>query len=158
MSTGLNKVMLLGNLGADPELRYTQKGQPVLHMRLATNESWVDKNTKEVHERTEWHFVTVWGNRGEALSRFLSKGDCIVIEGHLETRSYDKEGQKHYTTEVVAREVFLTGRRPATAAPIDELPTASDSASAPAPGLAATNGKRKNGKKSEAELASDIPF
>jgi single-strand DNA-binding protein len=158
MSTGLNKVMLLGNLGADPELRYTPKGQPVLNMRLATNESWVDKTTKEVQERTEWHHVAVWGNRGEALSRFLRKGDCVVIEGHLQTRSYEKEGQKHYATEVVAREVFLTGRR-SSMAPADEMPAAPlGEADAPAPGLASTNGKKKNGKKGEAELASDIPF
>ncbi|MEJ7731870.1 MAG: single-stranded DNA-binding protein [Polyangiaceae bacterium] len=156
MSTGMNKVMLLGNLGADPELRFTQKGQPVLHMRLATSESWIDKNTKEVQERTEWHNVTVWGNRGEALSRFLTKGDCIIVDGHLETRSYDKEGQKHYSTDVVAREVFLTGRRTAVA-PADEVPTLGEGA-APAPGLVSTNGKKKNGKKGEAELASDIPF
>ena len=157
MSTGLNKVMLLGNLGADPELRFTPKGQPVLNLRLATTESWVDKN-KEVQERTEWHRVVVWGNRGEALSRFLGKGDCIVVEGYLTTSSYEKDGQKHYSTEIVAREVFLTGRRPTTAAPMDELPPASEPATAQAPGLVATNGKRKNGKKNEAELASDIPF
>jgi single-strand DNA-binding protein len=150
--------MLLGNLGADPELRFTQKGQPVLHMRLATSESWVDKNTKEIQERTEWHSVTVWGNRGEALSRFLTKGDCVIIDGSLSTHSYDKDGQKHYATEVVAREVFLTGRRTAMAG-ADEAPTLGDGdAVAPAPGLASTNGKKKNGKKGEAELSSDIPF
>jgi single-strand DNA-binding protein len=106
----MNKVILLGNLGADPELRYTANGQPVLHLRLATNESWLDKN-KESQERTEWHTVVVWGPRGEALSKILTKGSSVLVEGGLRTSSYDKDGIKRYKTEIVARDVFLTGRR-----------------------------------------------
>ena len=147
MSQGMNKVMLLGNLGADPELRYTAKGQPVLSISLATNESWVDKNTKEVQERVEWHRVTVWGNRGEALSRFLSKGDCVVVDGHLETHSYEKDGVKHYRTEVVARDVFLTGRRP--------MATPSAEVSAPRARTTEQNGAAP---RPEPELAEDIAF
>jgi single-strand DNA-binding protein len=119
MSDGMNKVLLLGNLGAEPELRYTAAGQAVLHLRLATNESWLDKN-KEQQERTEWHSVVVWGPRGEALSKILHKGSTVLVEGGLRTTSYEKDGVKRYKTEIVARDVFLTGKKPA-ASPGDEL-------------------------------------
>lgn len=111
MSEGLNRVMLLGNLGADPELRYTSNGQPVLGMRLATTESYLDKD-KQRQERTEWHSVVVWGKRGEALARFLSKGARVFVEGGLRTSSYeDKEGNKRWKTEIIASNVVLDGKR-----------------------------------------------
>jgi single-strand DNA-binding protein len=109
MAEGLNKVMLLGNLGADPELKVTAGGQSVLKLRLATTESYLDKNNTR-QERTEWHSVTVWGKRGEALSKFLGKGERVFVEGRLQTSSYEKEGQKHYRTEVVATNIILAGR------------------------------------------------
>src|SRR5689334_9592316 len=118
MSQGLNKVILLGNLGAEPELRHTQGGQAVLHLRLATNESRLDKN-RELKERTEWHNVTVWGPRAEALAKLLAKGTCVLVEGRMSTTSYEKDGVKRYRTEVVAREICLTGRR-SPALPSDE--------------------------------------
>lgn len=109
MSDGLNKVMLLGNLGADPELRTTNSGDAVLRLRLATNERYLDKN-KAWQDRTEWHSITVWGKRAEALHRILSKGSTLFIEGSLRTTSYDdKEGVKRYKTEINAKEIILTG-------------------------------------------------
>jgi single-strand DNA-binding protein len=110
MSDGMNRVILLGNIGADPELRYTTAGVAVLNVRLATNESYVDRN-KEPQERTEWHTVVVWGNRAEGLSRVLTKGSGVLVEGTLRTSSYEKDGQKRYRTEVHARDVFFTGKR-----------------------------------------------
>jgi single-strand DNA-binding protein len=111
MAEGLNRVMLLGNLGADPELRYTQGGQAVLNMRLATTESYLDRD-KVRRERTDWHNVVVWGKRGEALSKILSKGSTLFVEGSLRTSSYDdREGNKRYKTEVIAQNVLLTGGR-----------------------------------------------
>src|SRR5215475_4165233 len=111
MAEGLNRVMLLGNLGADPELRYTQGGQAVLNMRLATTESYLDRN-KVRRERTDWHNVVVWGKRGEALAKILAKGSSIFIEGSIRTSSYDdKEGNKRYKTEIVANNILLTGGR-----------------------------------------------
>jgi single-strand DNA-binding protein len=109
MAEGLNRVMLLGNLGADPELRMTNSGQAVLKMRLATSESYLDRN-KVRQERTEWHSVVVWGRRAEALGKFLTKGSRLFIEGGLRTTSYDdRDGNKRYKTEVVANNVILAG-------------------------------------------------
>ena len=119
MSDGMNRVMLLGNLGADPELRYTAAGLPVLNLRMATNESFLDRN-KEPQERTEWHSVVVWGARAEALTRILGKGACILVEGWLRTSSYEKDGVKRFKTEVVAKEICLTTRRPAPAVVDDD--------------------------------------
>lgn len=110
MSDGLNRVMLIGNLGQDPELRFTQGGQAVLNLRIATNESYMNKDG-ERQDRTEWHSVIVWGKRGEGLNKVLSKGKQIFVEGRLQTRSWeDKQGGgKRYATEVVATEIVLLG-------------------------------------------------
>lgn len=110
-SKGLNKVMLIGNLGFDPELKYTQGNQAVLRLRLATNESYKSASG-EWQERTEWHTVIVWGKRGEALQKILRKGIQVYIEGGLRTRQWeDKDGNKRSTTEIVANEVILLGSR-----------------------------------------------
>ena len=110
MSEGLNKVLLLGNLGADPELRVTPGGQAVLKLRLACSESFKD-NRGERKERTEWCRVTVWGKRGEALAKILHKGDRIFVEGRLQTSKYEKNGATAYSTEIVANNVILNGNR-----------------------------------------------
>jgi single-strand DNA-binding protein len=110
MAEGLNRVILIGNLGQDPELRYTQSNQGVLSLRMATTESYFDTNTKERKERTEWHSVVIWGKRGEALNKILSKGSRLCVEGRLQTRSWeDKQGSKRYTTEINATNVVLLG-------------------------------------------------
>jgi len=109
MAEGLNRVLLLGNLGADPELRMTNGGQAVLKLRLATSETYLDRN-KVRQERTEWHNVVVWGKRAEALGKILSKGSRIFVEGGLRTSSYDdREGNKRYKTEIVANNIILSG-------------------------------------------------
>jgi single-strand DNA-binding protein len=101
----------MGNLGQTPELRTTQSGQSVLSMRMATNERYKN-NDGEWVDRAEWHSIVVWGKRAEALSKILSKGSPLLIEGRLQTRKWeDKEGNTRYTTEIVAREVLLQGRK-----------------------------------------------
>lgn len=109
MAEGLNRVMLLGNLGADPELKMTSGGQAVLKLRLATSETYLDRNRVR-QERTEWHNVVVWGKRAEALGKFLTKGSRIFVEGGLRTSSYDdRDGNKRYRTEIVANNIILSG-------------------------------------------------
>jgi single-strand DNA-binding protein len=109
MADGMNKVLLLGNLGADPELRMTQGGQAVLKIRMATSETYFDRN-KVKQERTEWHAVVVWGKRAEGLAKILEKGSRILVEGGLRTSSWDdKDGVKRYKTEVHASNILLCG-------------------------------------------------
>lgn len=108
MPEGLNRVFLLGNLGADPELKVTQGGQSVLKLRLATTESYLDKNNTR-QERTEWHSVTVWGKRGEGLAKHLAKGSRVFVEGRISTTSYEKDGEKRYRTEIVATDIKFAG-------------------------------------------------
>jgi len=106
---GVNKAILVGNLGRDPELRYTQGGQPVVNFPLATSESWTDKSG-EKQERTEWHRIVVWGKVGENCAQYLSKGRTVYVEGRIQTREWeDKEGQKRYTTEINAQTVQFLG-------------------------------------------------
>ena len=113
MAEGLNKAMLIGNLGADPELRSTQGGRSKLNIRLATTESYLDQN-KQRQEVTHWHNVVLWGPRAEALAKILTKGTRIYVEGRIESRSYDdKDGVKRSVTDIVANNlILLDGRRP----------------------------------------------
>lgn len=109
MAGGVNKVILLGRLGADPDMRYTPSGQGVCELRLATNESWTDKNGQR-QERTEWHRIVIWGKRAEICSKYLSKGREVYIEGRIQTRNYDdKDGNKRYITEIIASDVQFIG-------------------------------------------------
>jgi single-strand DNA-binding protein len=109
MAGGVNKVILVGYLGADPDMRYTPSGQGVCEMRVATSESWNDKNGQR-QERTEWHRIVVWGKRAEVCSKYLSKGRQVYIEGRIQTRTYDdKDGNKRYITEIIAADVQFLG-------------------------------------------------
>ena len=109
-TSGVNKVILVGNLGKDPEVRYTPGGQAVANFNIATNEAWTDKSGAK-QERTEWHKIVVWGKVAELCGEYLSKGRQVYIEGRLQTREWNnKEGVKQYTTEIVANQVvFLSG-------------------------------------------------
>ena len=108
---GVNKVILIGNIGADPELRYTPKGTAVTNFNVATNENWTD-SSGERQERTEWHRIVVWGRLAEICNQYLRKGSKVYIEGRLQTRSWEgQDGQKRYTTEVVARDMQMLDSR-----------------------------------------------
>jgi single-strand DNA-binding protein len=107
---GVNKAIILGHLGRDPELRYLQSGQPVCKLNIATSRRYTNKQNESVEE-TEWHRVSVWGKQAEHCNNFLTKGRQVYVEGRLRTSSYDKDGQKHYTTEIVADTVQFIGGR-----------------------------------------------
>jgi single-strand DNA-binding protein len=112
MARGVNKVILIGNLGADPEVRYMPSGQAIANIRLATAESWRDKETGENQERTEWHRVVFFGRQAEVVKEYLRKGSQIYVEGRLQTRKWqDKDGQDRYNTEIIANEMQMLGGR-----------------------------------------------
>jgi single-strand DNA-binding protein len=109
---GVNKVILIGNLGADPDVRYTPSGSAVANIRIATSESWKDKNTGEPQERTEWHRVALFGRLGEVSGQYLRKGSKVYIEGKLRTRKWQgQDGQDRYTTEIIADQMQMLDSR-----------------------------------------------
>ncbi|MCT4641629.1 MAG: single-stranded DNA-binding protein [Bacteriovoracaceae bacterium] len=111
----VNKVIILGRLGQDPELKYTPSGAAVCNFSLATSESWTDKNSGQKNERTEWHRIVVWGKLAELCNQYLSKGRQAFVEGKLQTRSWDdKDGNKRYTTEISATTVQFIGANQST--------------------------------------------
>jgi len=136
MARGVNKVILVGNLGKDPEIRYMPNGNAVANLTLATTESWKDKQTGDQQEKTEWHRVVMFRRLAEIAGEYLKKGSQIYIEGKLQTRKWqDNSGNDRYTTEIVASEMQMLGGRggggsagfPADSAPANQVPaTAGD--------------------------------
>ena len=111
MSRGLNKVIIIGRLGRDPEMRYTPSGKPVTSFSIATNRSWVNSEGTR-REDTEWFNVVAWGNLAEICKQYLTKGQQVYVEGRLQTRGWeDQNGKKHYRTELVANEMIMLGER-----------------------------------------------
>ncbi len=122
MARGVNKVILVGNLGRDPEVRYSPNGQAVANVTLATSESWKDKNTGEKQEKTEWHRIVFFGRLAEIVGEYLKKGAQIYVEGRLQTRKWqDKDGKDRYTTEIVANDMQMLGSRSGAGQPSDNL-------------------------------------
>jgi len=112
MARGINKVILIGNLGQDPETRAMPSGSSVTNLRIATSESWKDKQSGEMKERTEWHSVAMFGRLAEIAGEYLRKGSQVYIEGSLRTRKWqDKQGNDRYTTEIIANEMQMLGSR-----------------------------------------------
>jgi single-strand DNA-binding protein len=112
MARGVNKVILIGNLGQDPETRTTPGGTTVTNIRIATSESWKDKTSGEMKEQTEWHGIVLWNRLGEIAAEYLKKGSQVYIEGRLQTRKWqDKQGNDRYTTEIVASDMQMLGGR-----------------------------------------------
>ena len=112
MARGVNKATLIGNLGADPEIRYTNSGSAVANVRLATAESWRDRESGEQQERTEWHRVVFFGRLAEIVEQYLRKGSQVYVEGRIQTRKWqDRDGNDRYTTEIVANEMQMLGGR-----------------------------------------------
>jgi single-strand DNA-binding protein len=111
MARGINKVILVGNLGADPETRYTPSGTAITTIRVATSESWKDKQTGEQQERTEWHRVKFFSRLAEIAGEYLKKGSQVYVEGRLRTEEYEKDGIKRWSTDIVADEMQMLGSR-----------------------------------------------
>jgi len=155
MARGINKVILVGNLGADPEVRYMPSGGAVTSLRLATSESWTDKNTGQKQERTEWHRVTLFNRLGEIAGEYCKKGSQVYIEGSIRTEKYqDKNtGEDRYSTSIIARELQLLGSRGGDSSgsftPRQQQAAAPAGQDANAPAMAQAGG---------AEFDDDIPF
>ena len=151
----VNKVILLGNLGRDPETRYTTGGDAVTNLNIATSEQWKDKSG-EKQERTEWHTVVFFGRQAEIAGEYLKKGRQVYVEGRLQTRKWqDKEGQDRYTTEIVADRMQMLGSREGSGAPVAAEPSERASTAEPRSGA---KGGAAPAKKNVDELDDDIPF
>jgi single-strand DNA-binding protein len=156
MARGINKVILIGNLGADPETRAMPSGTTVANLRVATSESWRDKQTGEQQERTEWHRVALFGRLAEIAGEYLRKGSQVYIEGSLRTRKWqDKQGNERYSTEIVGNELQMLGGR--GGASTSATPAAAAAGSAGAPSFAEESAGGGSGSRSE-EFDDDIPF
>lgn len=162
MARGVNKVILVGHLGKDPEVRYSPNGGAVTNITLATSESWKDKTSGEKQERTEWHRVVFFGRLAEIAGEYLKKGAQIYLEGRLQTRKWqDKEGQDRYTTEIVANEMQMLGSRAGQGAPAESYgdTAGQDQTYAPAgKGQGKAAGGTKAPAKGAEDFDDDIPF
>ncbi len=148
MARGVNKAIILGSLGQDPDIRYTAGGAAVANISIATNEQWKDKESGEMQERTEWHRVVFFGRLAEIVGEYLRKGSQVYVEGRIQTRKWqDKEGKDRYTTEIVANEMQMLGSKSGgTAASFDQSPQPQQSAPA------------TSGDSSNDDFDDDIPF
>ncbi|WP_342219369.1 single-stranded DNA-binding protein [Rickettsiella endosymbiont of Miltochrista miniata] len=159
MAKGINKVILIGNLGADPEMRHMPNGTAVANVNLATSESWKDKNTGELQERTEWHRVVFYQRLAEIVAEYLKKGSKVYVEGRLQTRKWQDKtsGQDRYTTEIIANEMQMLDSRGGGA-----NSDVSSSFTTTAQNTSATRSKRETNPlpemASEAFEDDDIPF
>jgi single-strand DNA-binding protein len=156
MARGVNKVILVGNLGKDPEVRYSPNGQAIANITIATSESWKDKNTGDKQEKTEWHRVVFFGKLAEIAGEYLKKGGQVYVEGRLQTRKWqDKDGHDRYTTEIVANEMQMLGSRQGAGAP------PADYAQEEPAAMGATGGAKPAAKPAKAggnDFDDDIPF
>ncbi len=148
MARGVNKAIILGSLGQDPDIRYTAGGAAVANISIATNEQWKDKESGEMQERTEWHRVVFFGRLAEIVGEYLRKGSQVYVEGRIQTRKWqDKEGQDRYTTEIVANEMQMLGSKSGgTTASFDQSPQQQSS-----PAVSSE-------KNSSDDFDDDIPF
>ena len=161
MARGINKVILVGNLGNDPEVRATASGARIANISVATSDSWTDKTTGQKQERTEWHRVVFFNRLAEIVEQYLTKGSQVYVEGRLQTRKWqDQNGQDKYTTEIVASEMQMLGGRGGSGggggdyqstAPMDPPAKQQSAPAAPAPAAAAAGGPDIN-------FDDDIPF
>ena len=154
-SRGVNKVILVGNVGNDPEVRYMPNGNAVANISVATSDSWKDKNTGDQQERTEWHRVVFFNRLAEIVEQYVKKGTKLYLEGRLQTRSYEQDGIKKYSTEIVANEMQMLDSRGAGAnQEFGDQPSAPSVSSAREP----TEGSGQQASTNFDNFDDDIPF
>ena len=160
MARGVNKVILIGNVGQDPETRYMPNGKAVTNLRVATSESWKDKQTGEQREQTEWHTIVMYDRLAEIAAEYLKKGSQVYIEGKLRTRKWqDKEGRDRYTTEINANEMQMLGGRPGgSTGGGGGMGGSSDHSRSEAPSRPATAGAGSRAPAEDSPFDDDIPF
>jgi len=159
MARGINKVILIGNLGADPETRAMPSGTTVANLRVATSENWRDKQTGEQQERTEWHRVALFGRLAEIAGEYLRKGSQVYIEGSLRTRKWqDKQGNDRYSTEIIGNDLQMLGGRGGAAAGASAAPAEAGGRSGAAGGSPAYADESAGGGARGEEFDDDIPF
>jgi single-strand DNA-binding protein len=152
MARGINKVILIGNLGADPETRAMPSGTTVANLRIATSESWKDRQSGEQQERTEWHRVALFGRLAEVAAEYLRKGSQVYIEGSLRTRKWqDKQGNERYSTEIVANDMQMLGGRGGGGGAMASGESSRERTDLPEPGASGPSTERD-------EFDDDIPF
>ena len=150
----LNQATLLGNLTRDPELRYTPNGNAVIGFSIATNRQWTDKESGEKKEAVDFHDIVFWGKAAEIISQFVHKGTKILVQGRLQTRSWEKDGVKRYKTEIVGNDFVLFDKKPDVAA----KPAEAGSEEVPAETPAEETTEPKQGKTEEDIIVEEIPF
>lgn len=167
MSRGVNKVILIGNLGADPDVRYMPSGDAVATVSVATSEAWKDRNTGEMQERTEWHRVVFFGKLAEIVKQYLRKGSKVYVEGKLRTKKWQtQEGQDRYTTEIIVDNMQMLDSRPSSSSvPFDDAPPArggsgsgSGGGRPTAPDAARPSNQDSGNFGGGADFDDDIPF
>ncbi|MAA74635.1 MAG: single-stranded DNA-binding protein [Salinisphaeraceae bacterium] len=165
MARGINKAILIGNLGTDPETRYTAGGSPVTNIRIATSEAWKDKSSGEMQERTEWHNIVFFGRLAEVAGEYLKKGSKVYVEGRLQTRKWQgQDGQDRYTTEIVANEMQMLDSRGGGTANFDGPRGGGGGGSRPQGGGGYGGGNQNQGgpvpsnNQFDDDLDDDIPF
>lgn len=137
MARGVNKAIIVGTLGQDPDVKYTASGSPVVNISVATNENWKDKQTGEAQERTEWHRIVIFGKLAEIAAQYLKKGSQVYFEGKIQTRKWqDKTGQDRYTTEIVANEMQMLGGKQSSGSTVPFDPPSKQSSEGSPPATA----------------------
>jgi single-strand DNA-binding protein len=155
MPSSVNKVILLGNLGRDAELSHTPSGQALSKVSLATSRKWQDKNSGEWQEETEWHNLVIWGKTAESLTPYLTKGQKVYVEGRIKSRNWEKDGVKHYATDIVVENIVLAGGRGDSGG--ESRPRAASASARPARPMAASTAPQNEGPQEDI-TEDDIPF
>lgn len=161
MARGINKVILVGNVGVDPDVRYLPNGNAVTTLSVATSESWKDKTTGEKQDRTEWHRVVCFNRLGEIAGEYVRKGSKLYVEGSLRTRKWqDQQGQDRYTTEIIASDIQMLDSKGNSGPGYDDMPQQAQQQSAPAQYQNANRQQQPSQAVQDAfdELDDDIPF